>query len=126
MSSAPVYIVVSMWKGRSLSNATPVLRATFTAALVIVPASSRKVSGSALSASVSLLAIQTWRGESIVFLASFPAWTMCHRTTPSAVAQPTHEPVASWSLIFHHVARRSTLDGSDALAATAPDLTELA
>src|SRR5882672_11349660 len=48
------------------------------------------------------------------------ALTMCQRATPSAVAQPTHEPVFSWLLIVHHAPRRSTEAGKAAGAPMVP------
>ena len=71
--------------------------------------------------SVSLDAIQVKRGESSSAFLIFPAWTKCQRSSPSAVPHPTHEPVEPWSLIFHHVARRSLLGGIVGAAATAAD-----
>jgi hypothetical protein len=51
---------------------------------------------------------------------SLPASTNIHRKTESAVAQPTHEPVDSWLLIFHHDWRRSFEAGMAAGAASTP------
>ena len=40
-------------------------------------------------------------------LAIRPVLTKCQRSTESALAQPTHEPVEPWSATVHQVARRS-------------------
>src|SRR4051794_3404470 len=77
-----------------------------------------KVVGSVMNASVSLADIQMKRGDSSSGLPTRPALTKCQRSTPSAVAQPTHDPVAPWSLIFHQAARRSLLAGIAGAAAT--------
>src|SRR5215470_5845691 len=58
------------------------------------------------------------RGESRSSLATRLALTKCQRSTPSAVAQPTHDPVVPWSLTFHQAARRSLLAGIVGAAAT--------
>ena len=108
-----------MWNGSSVSNATPCLRATSSAAFNVVPASSMNVSGRAVNESVSLEAIHRWRGESISLCLMRRALVIRYLTTPSAEAQPTHDPVLSWLLIFHHEARRST-DAGSAAASMAP------
>ena len=78
----------------------------------LVPSASTNVVGRVVNWSVSFEAIQMKRGESIVVCGSLPALTKCQRRTESAVAQPTHEPVDFWSLIFHQSARRSLVEGT--------------
>ena len=46
--------------------------------------------------------------------------TKCQRSTESADAQPTHEPVAFWSPTSHHVSRRSLAFGTAAAASNVP------
>ena len=102
---------------------TPYLRAMSIAVFSEVPAPSMNVSGRDTNGSVSFEAIHTNRGDNGSFLSSLPAWTMWYRTTPSAVAHPTHDPGSSWSPTPHHDARRSTLAGSAATAPNAPAAT---
>ena len=45
---------------------------------------------------------------------------MCQRSTESAVAHPTHEPLVPWSPTFHHVVRRSFDVGIEGAAASRP------
>jgi hypothetical protein len=73
-----------------------------------------------------LLAIHTCLGDNSCFWLILPACTMCQRTTPSPVAQPTHDPVFSWLLIVHHGARRSTEAGNAAGAPMLPAAIESA
>src|SRR5689334_22900545 len=63
------------------------------------------------------------RGESRCRWAILPLVTISQRPTPSAVAQPTHEPVWPWSPTFHQVSRRSWDSGSVARAASMPPAT---
>ena len=104
--------------GRTASRTAPNLRATSSADFRLVPSVSMNVVGWVMYWSVSLEAIQMKRGASSSSRLRRPALTKCQRSRPSAVAQPTHEPVASWSLIFHHVARRSLAVGIAGAAAT--------
>src|SRR5262245_20602509 len=78
------------------------------------------VVGRWLYSSVSFDAIQTKRGDSIVSFGRRPAFTKCQRSTASAVAQPTQDPVEPWSPIFHQSSRKSTLAGIAAGAAARP------
>jgi hypothetical protein len=57
------------------------------------------------------------RGDSSCDVVSFPALTKCHLRTESALAHPTQDPVAPWSLIVHQVVRRSFEVGIEAVAA---------
>jgi hypothetical protein len=65
-----------------------------------------------------LEAIQMNRGESGDVAVMRPAVTKCQRSTESAHAQPTHDPVEPWSLIVHQVARRSFAAGMLGAAST--------
>ena len=97
-----------------MSRTAPHLRKTSRAALSDVPSDSMNVVGWATNWSVSLAAIQGKRVDSGSFLAIRPACTRCQRTTESALAQPTQDPVAPWSPIFHQVSsRRSFERGAD-------------
>ena len=71
--------------------------------------------------SISLAAIHTKRTERWSVSAIRLSLTRCQRTSESAVAQPTHEPVCIWSPTSHHGARRSTDAGSGPGAATVSD-----
>jgi len=77
-----------------------------------------KVVGRVMSWSVSFEAIQTKRGESGSVLEIRPALTKCQRSTESALAQPTQDPVEPWSATFHQVERRSFEAGIAGAAAT--------
>ena len=85
----------------------------------LVPSLSMNVVGWVMYWSVSFDAIQMKRGESSSVFLMRPACTKCQRSSPSAVPHPTHDPVDPWSLIFHHVARRSLLGGIVGALATA-------
>ena len=75
------------------------------------------VVGELANSSVSLEAIQMNRLDSVsVFLMRLDL-TKCQRSSASAVAQPTHEPVEPWSPIFHQSSRRSLVLGGAAAAA---------
>ena len=69
----------------------------------LVPATSMNVLGGVANWSVSFDAIHWKRTDSRSVFLSRPALTMCQRSTASAVAHPTHEPLAPWSPTFHHV-----------------------
>ena len=97
--------------GSAESRTAPYLRAMSSADLRLVPSASTNVVGRVMNWSVSFEAIQMKRGESSVVCGIFPALAKCQRRTESAVAQPTHEPVDFWSLIFHQSARRSLVEG---------------
>jgi hypothetical protein len=87
--------------------------------LIDVPAESMNDVGCRSNWSVSLAAIHWKRVDRTSVLAIRPAWARCQRNTESAVAQPTQEPVAPWSPIFHQVSsRRSFADGTSAVAST--------
>ena len=79
-----------------------------------------KVVGALEYSSVSFDAIQMKRFDIVsVFLIRLDL-TKCQRSSASAVAQPTHDPVAPWSPIFHHVSRRSFDFGTAGAAASRP------
>src|SRR5262245_76381 len=85
---------------------------------MVVPAFSMNVVGRLRRSSSSFEAIQRYRGASRSVVASLPALTKCHRSTPSATAQPTHEPVAPCSPTFHHGSRKSLAAGGGAARST--------
>ena len=58
-----------------------------------------KVVGGVANWSVSFEAIHWKRTESFSVFLSLPAFTMCQRSTASAVAHPTHEPAGA--LVAH-------------------------
>ena len=66
-----------------------------------------KVVGEFENSSVSFEAIQMKRLDTVSVCLIRPDLTKCQRSSASAVAQPTHEPVEPWSPIFHQVSRRS-------------------
>ena len=65
------------------------------------------VVGELENSSVSFEAIQMKRLDTVSVCLIRPDLTKCQRSSASAVAQPTHEPVEPWSPIFHQVSRRS-------------------
>ena len=79
--------------GSTCSRTAPYFRDTSSAALRLVPATSMKVVGAEKNWSVSFEAIQVKRGASFSLCLSRPALTKCQRSTASAVAQPTQEPL---------------------------------
>src|SRR2546423_2282814 len=78
------------------------------------------VVGWVVSGSVSFAAIQMKRGDSRAVLGNVPAPAKCHLRTPSALAQPTHEPVLAWSPTCHQLSRRSFVEGNAPPAASKP------
>jgi hypothetical protein len=102
-----------------VSRTAPHLRQTSSDAFSDVPSDSMNVVGWATNWSVSFAAIHGNRGDSGSFFASRPACTRCHRSTESAVAHPTHAPVAPWSPIFHQLSSRRSFDAGAALAPAA-------
>ena len=76
-----------------MSLTAPNLRETSSAALRLVPSASTNVVGRELNSSVSLAAIHWKRGEISSLCPIRFVLTKCQRSTPSALAQPTHEPV---------------------------------
>ena len=107
-----------MRNGSTESRTTPNLRAMSSAALRLVPSASMNVVGRVMNGSVSFEAIQTKRGESTSVSAIRPFLTKCQRSTESAVAQPTQEPVEPWSATFHQAERRSFEAGIGGAAIT--------
>src|SRR5262245_45130594 len=77
------------------------------------------VVGRVTNGSVSFEAIHMKRGERSWLVVSLPALTKCQRSSESALAQPTQDPVEPWSLIVHQVARKSFDVGTVAVAAAA-------
>ena len=104
----------------TFSLTEPNLRATSSADFRLVPAFSMNVVGMLENSSVSFDAIQMKRLDIVSVFLIRPALTKCQRSSESAVAQPTHEPVVPWSPTFHHVSRRSLAFGIAAGAATSP------
>src|SRR6188474_170806 len=77
-----------------------------------------KVVGRVTNGSVSFEAIHMKRGERSWLVVSLPDLTKCQRSSESALAQPTQEPVDPWSLMVHQVVRRSLDVGIVAVAAS--------
>jgi len=69
------------------------LRATSSAVFRLVPSVSMKVVGRVTNGSVSFEAIHMKRGERSWLVVSLPDLTKCQRSSESALAHPTHEPV---------------------------------
>src|SRR4051812_29856160 len=79
------------------------------------------VEGSLVNSSVSLAAIHRNRGDRRSCDRRRPALVRCQRSTESARAQPTHEPLAPWSPICHHESsRKSLLVGGAVCEKTSP------